>query len=59
LKTNDNSESEEEQEIAPPKQIEDNLRHYLGRMNHFAVVFKSSLSFPPSTARLKLGSSLQ
>ena len=40
LKTNDNSESEEEQEIAPPEQIEENLHYYLDRINRFAAIFK-------------------
>jgi len=38
LETNDNSD--DEAEVAPPEQIEDNLNHYLDRMNHFAKTFK-------------------
>ena len=40
LETNDNSEQDEDAEIAPPEQIEDNLHHYLSRMNHVAGMFK-------------------
>ena len=38
--TNDNSAQDEDAEIAPPETIEDNLHHYLARMNNFARMFK-------------------